>query len=266
VDITCSLCNGFMKEAFKATLLRKYHIQYYFCNYCGFLRTEEPYWFDKAYSKAIPFTDTGLVWRNISLSQSISSLLFVVFGERGNGIYLDRAGGYGIFVRLMRDLGFNFRWSDPYAENIFAQEFEGDEIPIYRAVTAFDVIEHLYDPMTFIEKSLQLTMDGLFIFSTQTFEGKPPLPDAWWYYSLETGQHISFYQTRTIDYIAKKLNVYYHKSKYIHVFSRRKINLFQFLLATSVLKYPLALLARKYLGSKTQLDHDNLMIERSKSF
>jgi len=35
-----------------------------------------------------------------------------------DGIFLDYAAGYGLFVRLMRDAGYNFRWSDLYCQNL----------------------------------------------------------------------------------------------------------------------------------------------------
>jgi len=38
-----------------------------------------------------------------------------------DGIFLDYAAGYGLFVRLMRDAGYNFRWSDLYCQNLFVR-------------------------------------------------------------------------------------------------------------------------------------------------
>ncbi len=40
--------------------------------------------------------------------------------------FLDYAGGYGVFTRLMRDIGFDFYWHDPYTQNLFANGFEKD--------------------------------------------------------------------------------------------------------------------------------------------
>jgi len=36
------------------------------------------------------------------------------------------------------------------------------------------------------------------IFTTELFEGTPPAPSHWWYYSFETGQHIAFFQRRAL--------------------------------------------------------------------
>ena len=46
------------------------------------------------------------------------------------------------------------------------------------------------------------------VFSTLTFSGSAPAP-GWWYYSLESGQHVSFYQPRTLHQIAVRLGCEY---------------------------------------------------------
>jgi hypothetical protein len=47
------------------------------------------------------------------------------------------------------------------------------------------------------------------IFSTLTFSDKIP-PKDWHYYSFETGQHITFYQPRTLALLSKKLEINYY--------------------------------------------------------
>ncbi len=50
-----------------------------------------------------------------------------------------------MFVRLMRDNGFDFYRSDRQCENLFAKGFEAslDVSPSYELLTAFEVFEHL---------------------------------------------------------------------------------------------------------------------------
>jgi hypothetical protein len=99
-------------------------VNYFQCSSCGFIQTETPYWLDEAYKYPINPEDTGLVNRNIVSAKRTSSLLYFLFDPHGT--YLDYGGGYGLFVRLMRDSGFNFYWTDPFTKNIFAEGFEYD--------------------------------------------------------------------------------------------------------------------------------------------
>jgi hypothetical protein len=48
--------------------------------------------------------------RNINLSKMVATILLLFFDFRRK--FLDYAGGYGVFVRLMRDIGFDFYWYD----------------------------------------------------------------------------------------------------------------------------------------------------------
>lgn len=81
---------------FTAKILGKYDVKYYRCNQTGFIQTEEPYWLDEAYSSAITKLDVGLPYRNITLSEKVSKLLVKDFDK--TGIFLDYAGGYGLFT------------------------------------------------------------------------------------------------------------------------------------------------------------------------
>ncbi len=118
----CRLCKSNTEELFEATILGKYNIKYYSCPDCNLLQTENPYWLEEAYNNSINDTDVGLLDRNIQFAEKIKVLIYYLF-ER-NGKFLDYAGGYGIFTRLMRDIGFDFYWHDPYTENLFAKGFE----------------------------------------------------------------------------------------------------------------------------------------------
>ena len=70
--------------------------------------------------------DTGIIKRNILLAKRTSAILFFLFNKKES--FLDYGGGYGLFVRLMRDGGFNFYWNDPFTENLFARGFEYDPV------------------------------------------------------------------------------------------------------------------------------------------
>lgn len=197
-----------MTYAFSNSILGKYKVQYYFCEECGFLKTEQPYWLDEAYQDAIADTDIGLVSRNIGNSQTLVVVLQLIFG--GWGKFLDVAGGYGLLARRLRDYGIDCYTTDTYCQNIFAKHFEPDDNFIADALFAFEVMEHIENPYQFLHETFQTYGCKTLFFSTATFQ--TTIPDKnWWYYTPETGQHISFYQPRTLVYLAQKLLCEYHQ-------------------------------------------------------
>jgi hypothetical protein len=199
--------------------------------------------------------------RNLELSRKLSSLIYFEFGERGAGKYVDAAGGYGLLTRLMRDRGFEFYWQDKYCPNILARGFEysqGQEG--CESVTAFEVLEHLVDPLSFINDSLKTTGAKSFIFSTELYEGSPPEPKDWWYYSLATGQHIGFFTRKTLETLAKKLGLTYLSSNGLHIFSQKPINPIKVNIITNkYLTYFAACWAKYSLKSKTLTDSEFIL-------
>lgn len=250
-----------MEPCFSAQVLGKYLAQYEVCASCGFLRAHEPHWLEEAYSSAIAVADTGLVMRNTSLSCKLAGVLYWILGERGKGIYLDIAGGYGILVRMMRDLGFDFYWLDEYCENILAPGFEySQSLGKCHAVTAMEVLEHVTDPAAFIEETLDISGAQTLVFTTELYEGSPPQPGAWWYYSFATGQHVGFYQRRTLQTLGARLGLRFASANGLHIFSKKPIN--EGLLWMVTNRYAskiLPWLIRRRLGSKTMSDHQILL-------
>ncbi len=172
----CLICNSSTNRIFYAKVLNKYRIQYFYCSNCGFLHAETPYWLDEAYKSPIADADTGLVSRNIAISKKLACILYFIFDKKGK--YLDVGGGYGMLARLMRDIGFDFYWSDIYYENLLAKGFESDTTsPPFTAITCFEVLEHVINPIEFINASSKEAGTSTIIFSTELFEGSPPRPE-----------------------------------------------------------------------------------------
>ncbi|MBD2597856.1 methyltransferase domain-containing protein [Nostoc spongiaeforme FACHB-130] len=205
IPMKCKVCESDTHIFAKSIILGQYDVDYFQCSDCGFVQTEEPYWLDEAYSDAIARTDVGLVFRNNNLSRRTAHIIVNLFNHEAK--FLDYGGGYGLFVRMMRDLGFDFYWDDKFCTNLFAKgfEFDLDKHTTYELVTAFEVFEHFSNPIEEIENILKISKNIL--FSTEILPQNNPKPNEWWYYSPHDGQHISIYTVKSLSKIAEKYNL-----------------------------------------------------------
>ncbi len=213
---SCPICNSGTKPLFPAQILGKHQAWLHQCPQCGWAGYSHPHWLNEAYQDPIAITDTGLLARNITISQALSSLLVELRLHRLT--ILDAAGGYGVLTRLMRDIGHPCFWSDPYAPNIFAKGFEVDKaVGSIGVVTVFEVLEHLPNPIEFLSALVDTHQPKLIIASTELYEGNEPSPQ-WWYLAPETGQHISFYTRETLTFLASEVGLNYRHCRGFHMF------------------------------------------------
>ena len=218
--MNCRICRSETTHVFDGLIMGRHPTEYFRCPRCGFLQTGEPYWLAESYRNPITSTDIGMMARNLRLTELLTA--FFYFCADRDGDFLDFGGGYGIFVRLMRDVGFRFHWEDAHAENWFP--LPAEEPPAhYGAVTALEVFEHLPDPVATLEQLL--SKSGMIVIGTELI---PDSPDAdlkdWEYLSVHHGQHISFFSEETFRYLAAR----YHLNRYtdrksITVLSERKL-------------------------------------------
>lgn len=254
--MNCRVCERAANPIFSGYILQ-YNVQYFYCDYCGFLFTEDPYWLEEAYKESITHLDTGILHRNLLLSKTASIVIFFLFNR--NAKFLDYAGGYGIFVRLMRDVGFDFYWHDKFSNNLLARGFGHsiEETRDFELLTCFEAFEHFINPIEDIKKLLEVADDIL--FSTRILPKRLPKPKEWWYYGLDHGQHISFYSIKTLKYIANRFNLKFYSNEIgTHLFSRKRINpiLIKFLLLGG--KFGLFPYVKAMMRSKTFKDIEYL--------
>jgi hypothetical protein len=216
----CKICQLDIKKCFKAKIINKYDIEYFHCLNCDFIQTEDPYWLEEVYEKPINLSDTGYMTRNLYYSKRLTILLPLLFGFKGR--YLDYAGGYGVFVRIMRDIGFDFNWDDKYTQNLFSNGFEWNQKDKFHAVTLFEVFEHFVDPIKEIKNLLDIS--DTIIFSTDIHPNPIPEPDKWWYYGLDHGQHIALYSKQTFLFVANKFNLNYYNIGNLHILTKLSIS------------------------------------------
>ena len=242
----------------KATILNRYTVAYFWCRNCGFLQTEEPYWLEEAYQESINKSDTGILSRNLYLSKFVSVVLYFYF-DRG-GKFLDFAGGYGILTRLMRDIGFDFYWSDPYTNNLFAKGFEyTEDLSNIELITSFESFEHFVDPIEEIENMLKISKN--IFFTTQLLPNPIPKLNKWWYYGLEHGQHISFYSLKTLNFIAGQYSLNLCSYGVNHLFTKQKMGQNIFRILSKANRFGLSTFVKKRMRSKT-FDDMNIVISK----
>lgn len=206
--MNCKICKSASALFGEAIVLNKHLVRYLRCESCGFMQTEKPYWLDEAYSEAITKSDIGLIGRNLQMAATTRKLILTCFEPTGK--FIDYGGGYGIFTRLMRDQGFDFYRHDPLCKNLFADGFDASMNVNYALLTAWEVFEHLENPLAEIEKMLSYS-HNLF-FSTILLQTTPEPLEQWWYYGLEHGQHIAFYSRKSLQVIAQKFGLKIHFS------------------------------------------------------
>jgi predicted O-linked N-acetylglucosamine transferase (SPINDLY family) len=216
----CKICGSESDYFDSAVVLKKYEVNYFQCPNCGFIQTEEPYWLDESYSDAIANSDIGILFRNKMLSSIANNILFSLFDH--NAKFLDYAGGYGIFARTMRDSGYDFYWDDKYCQNLFAKGFEHKSNNQYELVTAFEVFEHLTNPLAEIEKILKFSNNIL--FSTELLPKNKPKINEWQYFAPLEGQHIAFYTQKALSIIAQKFGLnLYSNGLNLHLLTEKQI-------------------------------------------
>lgn len=237
----------------RANLLGKYDVEYFRCPHCGLIQTEKPYWLDEAYTSAITEQDLGSVNRAVTNARFAKTLILSNFDC--NAKFIDYGGGYGIFVRMMRDAGFDFYRYDTYCENLFAKGYDAEPEGKnqYELLTAYEVFEHLVDPIEEIGK--MLTYSRNLLFSTQLVPPSVPKPGEWWYYAIEHGQHVTLYTAEALDEIGRRFGLHFcTNGTDLHLLSEKKIPQAVF---SALLRSKVSTLAQAVFKGRKQ--HDSLL-------
>ena len=249
----CRNCRSTVNEIFSGNVLG-HQVRYFECNTCGYVQTEAPHWLDRAYTEAINDSDTGIMARNQANARIVLATMLLL----GNldGTVVDYAGGYGILVRLLRDLGVNALWSDRYCENLLARGFEHRN-ETADLVTAFEAFEHFVKPADEFDRLLTIAPNVL--FSTEIISDPAPIQDDWWYYGKNHGQHIGFFRIRTLEKLAKERGKFFvSNGTSYHLMTSRPVN--QVLWKIVILANRLMpIILRHRLVSKVWTDH-NLIV------
>lgn len=220
----CKICQASVQKSHQTQILKSFSSQLEECTECGFVFYAEVPWLKQAYSEAISQLDTGIVYRNLQVAGFLALLLKKEFSPQTRG--LDRAGGFGLLTRLLRDCGYDWSWSDLYAQNLLAKGFEEKSGQKYDFVTAIEAFEHYENPLEEFEACFSRA-PNLFLMTT-LIPDPTPEPNQWPYYQLQTGQHISFFRPRTLGWVAQKFNKNLISFRDYHFLGDKKISLAKF--------------------------------------
>lgn len=259
--MNCKICGSDTTKIFETRVLYKYNVSYYQCKNCDFIQTETPYWLEEAYISSMNLSDTGVMMRSERMSKITTSIICLFLNRKG--VFLDYAGGFGVFTRTMRDIGFDYYWDDPYTKNEVARGFDGSLDRRYDMVTTFESFEHFNDPMAELEKILRLT-DTIVLTTDLVPEN---VDKNWWYIAAEHGQHIAFHSRKSFKEMAKKHGLQYYNAKNVHVLSRKKLGIGASLIFnkpfSKVLLYLGYFLFTPFLKSKAVSDMNSFYIKDS---
>ena len=234
-----------MLRAFDGRILGKYDVAYFKCPECEIIKPENPHWLAESYSSAIAATDVGLVSRNLYHADVVNAILARL--QNPSRKVLDVGGGYGLLCRILRDRGWDCYTMDSYCENVLAKTFNAPDGMQADTLLAFEVFEHIEDPLEFVRSKVDEHGAKLFVFSTLTHPWDIP-PTDWSYYAFETGQHISLYKRSTLAVIAKKIGWHYIPlTDGLHMFSKEKPKFIEDLLLTKKMRV-VSRLYRFYAG------------------
>lgn len=218
----CPVCSSPMTEFDTATVLGSYEAAYHRCTGCGLVAALDTPWLEEAYTHAIHDADVGLL-RRARRNSKLAAAIIGFEGLRG-GRFLDWAAGYGTFTQFMRERGLDFWQADEYASPVFAREFRDDGTGRYDLVTAFEVVEHLADPVRELARLAERT--DRVLFTTETLPDPAPAVKEWWYYMPEVGQHITFHTVTSLRLLGEQLGFQLTSNgRNWHMFHREPLDL-----------------------------------------
>ena len=196
--IPCRLCLGKADFAFQKKILNKYDIDYFQCDVCGALQTEDPFWLDEAYQPINERLDTGQFIRSL-LNAAFLSAVYSYLNLTDEPL-VDYGCGSGLTGRILRDIGINAYGYDTYSNPRLLMGFQRKKLGDAYVINMCEVAEHFPDPRSSFDHVFSCN-PSMVIVQTEIFHN---VDKEWGYLTPEHGQHIFFYSEKTLSFLAEK--------------------------------------------------------------
>lgn len=195
-------------EERRGTFLPKSGIPIYYaaCVCCGFVFAPEFLnWTDdefikKIYNANYLVIDPDYALTRPSTNADLINKIFAV--DRDKIRHLDYGGGNGMLSNKLVAHGWNSISYDPFPD--VGQSFSN--LGCFNLITAFEVFEHVPNPLSLMDNLSQLVeKEGLIFFSTLINDNNIKLEKRldWWYASPRNG-HISLYSLKSLKKLGEK--------------------------------------------------------------
>jgi Methyltransferase domain len=120
---------------------------------------------------------------------------------------------------LLRDRGLDARTIDEHATPTYARSFEGALTDGYDLITAFEVFEHFPNPSESVAHLFQV-QPRIIIASTEIYSGQD---SNWWYLGPQHGQHVFFYSSKALHWLAAQHGYSYYIINGRHLFAKQPL-------------------------------------------
>lgn len=233
----CAICSGLAHEYLEYKVLGRHDATLFRCETCGFCFIEDPHWLGETFSNSLNYIDVGAVDRCEVVLDFVEELTFSLGIE--NERIIDWGGGYGLMTRMARDRGLNMWTFDPYVKPLFSHPANLDEMAHSLLICVSEVFLHLENPRQTLSDLLNYSPNVLITAVVPPNE----FDQTWWYLTPSTGQHVSFYSTKSLQKLADSLGCsLLTDKKFFHLFTKQEINLrsriiFRFRILTFGLSY-----------------------------
>ncbi len=199
-------------------------VLYLKCDGCGFVFTHffddftDEQWRRFVYNEEYAEVDPAFLGLRPALNARLIEA-YLCGRRRARVVGLDFGGGNGATVSLLRNKGWTYDAFDPFGLN----DVKAERIGKYNLCSAFEVFEHLPDPVSSLKSILDKATPGrlTIIITTLVHDGviTDDLRLAWWYAAPRNG-HVSLFSHAALRALAGRFGLQLTSSKGTHLLTR----------------------------------------------